>query len=282
MKYIKQVKSIGIICALCAFVLGSVFVFAPVKQVDAQDTVILAKGGKKSDSKKDKPSKKPSSKKKSDKAPSGGKKSNNSYAKKSLSGDCKKVAGKCVTFSKSGCGNFYIKGRHYGGSQSCRILKKNCSRPNTVVTRTPVRRTINVNSTATTTKQFATSTLERECTPGVDCPIDELGPVLRHCVVTPAFAGKNTNTCPFFWVAGNQTEDSNIKCKLVTPNGSEVDVPTEPLTNGYENGYPIPTGKSTLVCVRTTKVVEDGVERSEVVNQDHVVECKPNPAVREI
>lgn len=296
MKYITSIKSIGVVCVACSFVLGSIFVFMPIRQVDASDSVLLAKGGSKSDSKKSgKPSSKP--KKSSDsKLPSGGKKSNNSYAKKSLSGNCKKVGKYCVTFSKSGCGNFYIKGRHYGGSQSCRILGKKCDNGggggnnNTVVTRT-----VNVKTTATTTKQVATSTLQRECTPGVDCPQDDLGPIIRQTLVTPAYAAKNSNTCPLFWVAGEQTKDSTIKCTLVFPDGTKNDVPTDPLANGYESGYPLPVGKSTLVCLRSTtydenvmgekngkEVILSTTKKVDAESQEKVVECKQNPAVREL
>lgn len=300
MKNIKQLKSVGIICAACAFILGSVFVFVPVKQVDAASTTVLAKSSNKSSTKKSKPAKKPSTSKKESKAPAGGKKSNNKYAQKSLSGDCKKVAGKCVVFSKSGCGNFYIKGRHYGGSQACKILKKNCNNStgnNNNNSQITVTRTIDLNNNATSSvNNMATSSLlRRECTPGVDCPDGDLGPIIRQTLVTPAFASRNSKTCPLFWVSGEQTKDSTIKCTLVYPDGTRNDVPTDPMANGYDSGYPLPIGKSILVCLRSTtyqeevlgnqngqEVVLSTKEKVETETQQKVVECKQNPSVREI
>lgn len=324
MKILKSLRKAGTICIICSFVLGSVFTFAPnsVNASSLGNSTLLAKkssnNNKKSNS--SKPDKKPDTKKSSSSSSKkttstkksssssnnkndGGRKSNNSYAKKSLSGDCKKINGKCTVFSKSGCGNFYIGGRHYGGSKACRILRKNCpSNPpqaggNTTGTtgRVTSGRT-STTRTATTTTSATASELTRDCTPGVSCPADDLGGIIEQALVTPAYAGQNNKSCPLFWVTGREDADSKIKCTLDVGAGRAiVDVPNDPIANGYEKGYPLPIGKYTLVCVRTTgydeneiEVDEDGVEtilsttrKTDVEKMEKVLECKQNPAFRE-
>lgn len=308
MKITKSLQKIGMICIMCSFVLGSVFLFAPntTNASSLGNSTLLAKKSsiqnKLSSSKK--PSKKPSSKssKSGSKLSSkyGGRKSNNRFAKNSLSGNCKKINGKCVVFSTHGCGNFYIGGYHFGGGKACSILHIHCpTNPpggggggGTVkrVTSGDNTKIINATTTATSTK------LIRDCTPGVSCPADDLGGIIEQALVTPAFASQNNRTCPLFWVTGRESADSKIKCTLDIGAGrSIVDVPNNPITDGYKDGYPLPIGKYTLVCVRTTGYDdneigkdEDGSEvvlattrKTDIQKQERVLECKQNPAFRE-
>lgn len=350
MNYKHTVKKIGLVSAAVAFILGAVLVIGPAQDAEAlsanviravspNGSVIFAgRGGSRRESRNDdddKPEKKPK-KSENNNDDDDRREGENSYARRSRTGDCQNVGGRCVVFSSNSCNNFYINGRHYGGSRSCQILGRDCPpaddgttptegdpndpnnpgggpggdpipEPRGVIRVARIIRDLNGQEIG----QEEVTELRRECTPGVDCPADELGPILRHCVVTPAYSAKNTNTCPFFWVAGTQNDSSSITCKLVGPTGAEVDVPTDPLTGGYTNGYPIPVGRSVLKCVRKTQMTEEYVTDEEVavVTQDeegydvvtlevisststdvwekedlqeHVVECKQNPAVREI
>jgi hypothetical protein len=299
MNILNYIKKIGVVCIACSFILGSVLVFSPVETVDA--SILLAKKGgggshKSGHKSSKKPSKKPNSAKKLAKA-NGAHKSNNKYAKASKSGHCKKVGGKCVTFSKGACGNFYIGGYHFGGKKACSVLGIRCGRKGGsggAVTRV-VSRSVSV--TASSATSTASSTLTRSCTPGVTCPDEDLGEILEQTLVTPGFAAKNTKTCPLFWVTGRENADSKIKCSIdAGPNRTTVALPNNPITGGYENGFPLPIGKYTMVCVRTSKYLdkEIGIDaagnevvlssKPKVDNEtlERVVECKQNPAFREV
>ncbi len=219
------------------------------------------------------------------KAPSGGKKSNNSFARDSENGKCKKINGYCVTFSTHGCGNFYIDGRHYGGSRSCQILHIKC--PPVIPPTggsgggggiTHVTGGGSATSTSTGTSTTTTTTLTHNCTPGVDCLAGDLGAIIGKTLVSPAYAGRNTHSCPLSWVTGAEATSTKITCTLDTgPNRTLVNVPNDPIHNGYPNGYPLPVGKYTLSCTRTTGTGADVSSEK----MDREVECKKNPAFTE-
>jgi hypothetical protein len=233
--------------------------------------------------------------------PPGGHKDSNHYAQDSKSGHCKKVHGYCVTFSKGGCGNFYIKGYHYGGSKACQLLGRcgshhggggngngNVSSVNfSGTSRTGVSRT--ATSSTGTAINTVTSVLTRSCTPGATganaCPADSLGSVILSFNLNPSYANSKTNTCPLFWVPGKETPTAKIICSIES-NGVETDVPTDPKKEGYPNGFPVPPGKHTLTCTRmlvTTVTDASGSHDEEVdTNQSAQVNCRAYPQIREI
>jgi hypothetical protein len=221
------------------------------------------------------PSSKPSSsnKKSSSSTPRGGTASNNKYAKKSLSGDCKKVAGKCVVFSKSGCNNFYINGRHYGGSKSCSILKRNCPRP----VQPPVVRRPNPSTPITNPNRPVVADTNRAaddtdvpmntCTPGVDCPPGDLGPVITQSTVSPIFAN-DRNQCTLNWVATTNSPDVRVLCTLKSNGGATTTASTSPSI--------IPVGTTVLNCRREIQNADD---QWVLYDQDSKeVGCRQNPA----
>jgi hypothetical protein len=139
------------------------------------------------------------------------------------------------------------------------------------------------------------------CTPGVDCPNDDLD-TIKQANVNPAFAHEG-GTCPLYWVPGDPAANSVIVCTLTTGNTTPVTLPDG---SSSKNTYMIFIGKHTLTCVRkTTEVItEIGTEQatysdgSVVVtnpnkvmatrtneykhSQSQVVECKQVPGVVEI
>ena len=222
--------------------------------------------------------------------PHGGSWRPNSYGKASLEGKCKHVGKYCVTFSKNSCGNFYVNGYHFGGSQARCVLYGKCPTKNggggnprppvytTTGTRPPVVKVVT---------KVGTSSLEVECTPSVDCPDEEdLGDIIQSFSVNPSISNTRTNTCPLFWLPGQESGKSKITCKVYTGSTSK-DVPKSPRTEGFPDGYPIPVGRHELVCVRTTVNRDVGTDDSVTVSTSTEesraqVECKQNPAIREV
>ncbi len=225
--------------------------------------------------------------------PAGGHKDNNSYAKDSKSGRCKKVRGHCVTFSKGGCGNFYIDGYHYGGSKACKILGR-CSNPRVGATpinlggtnRTLVNRTVLASSTYSTST--LTSVLTRSCTPGAavnGCPADTLGDIMTNFYLNPSYGNSKTNTCPLFWTPGRETADAKIVC-MIESNGVETEVPTDPKAEGFPDGFPVQPGKFKLSCTRvlTLNITDASGTHQESVETEQSANfnCRPYPRIREI
>ncbi len=234
--------------------------------------------------------------------PAGGSYRPNSFGTKSLTGHCKNIHGYCVAFSSHGCGNFYIKGYHYGGSRACSILGVHCgsgrrstggsgssARPASFggVTRSTSHRTTTVRSTTSTAT--LTTSFARSCTPGTGpdaCPADDLGDIITGFYLNPSYANSKTNTCPLFWVPGKENANAKITCKLET-NGVESPLPKTPAAAGYPNGFPVSPGKHRLICTRTyTDVVDDGDgtshEEYEDFDQEALVNCRAYPQIREI
>ncbi len=126
---------------------------------------------------------------------------------------------------------------------------------------------------------------------GDSCPQPDPGAEIKanSAVVTPAFAARQTGTCPLYWVAGNETADSKITCTLERVGGTKVTVPNNPVSEGYPNGYPISVGRYTLECKREnpTKTPENAEMISTKQPFDgrmtkKILECKPIPSVVEI
>ncbi len=279
-KYLRNtiVSTMSVLMAVSAFV-------APVS-VDVKPSVttltkvtittnVASADRKSTASKLRRPSSKPSTSKKksSSSTPKGGTASNNKYAKKSKSGDCKKVAGKCVVFSKSGCGNFYINGRHYGGSKSCSILKRNCPRP----VEPPVVRRPNPSTPITNSNRPVMDDADRTidddgkpmttCTPGVDCPPGDLGPVISQSTVSPIFAN-DKNQCTLNWVATTNSPDVRVLCTLKSNGGATTTASTSPSM--------IPVGTTVLNCRREIQNADD---EWVLYDQDSKeVGCRQNPA----
>jgi len=230
--------------------------------------------------------------------PPGGHKDNNHYAKMSKTGKCEKIHGYCVTFSTGGCGNYYINGWHYSGKTACEVLgvcKKHT--PNygggggNNVTFTGTKHTVTTHTTiasSTSGTTTVTSVLTRSCTPGTGinaCPPDDLGVIMTNFFLNPSYANSKTKTCPLFWTPGKEDATSKIVCKLET-NGIEVDVPKDPKTEGYANGFPIAPGKHTLTCKREiVKTVTDASGIHDDVSsteQSAQFNCRAYPEIKEI
>lgn len=115
-----------------------------------------------------------------------------------------------------------------------------------------------------------TSTLQRECTPGIDCPADDLGKIITDISLNPGFARSSDNKCPLFWTTGQERpeQDRGISCQIIT-NGSSTDIFANQKER-YPQGYLVPVGKHTLVCMR-----------GDDEKMEQVLECKPNPSVIE-
>lgn len=189
-----------------------------------------------------KPSHSPSksSKSSSKGTPSGGKKSNNGYAKANLSGNCKKVNGYCVTFSKNNCHNFYINGRHYGGSQSCRILDTRCgggskktTKSNPPPSNPPPSGGGNPPAgcpAGTYLCNGACIPLSQQCNPGnpnynafvpnPDIPLGEGGPVRLKNLVSVPPVGNNGYSCRIVWKEAFESYDDETHCTFLGPNVS--------------------------------------------------------------
>lgn len=265
--------------ALASF--GIAYMFIPVVSVSTNGATIESSGGvyvasaakKRAASKKPKPSSKPKSKGKASNGkkgvPKGGQWRPNSYGKSSLSGKCKKIGKKCVTFSKSGCGNFYIKGYHFGGSKQCAVLGIHCGGKKKKKTEKHGCTTCGSGTTPAPTPQPMPIQAEQ-------CQTDEceeqfeFEPVIDNVTVSPALVEPGQK-CNIKWdlggglgyedEGGNWVETVPIVCTIKRSGGT-----TTPVASSESEGYPVSPGTYTLTCTRGAEVETETVACKEKPN----------------